>query len=63
MKVHGCTFNLSTNYARPVIAYAKKAFKEMRLKTKVTKMATSGKQIKVDFDMDGHLLDGGHAGS
>jgi dihydrolipoamide dehydrogenase len=38
--------------ARPVIAYAKKAFKEMRLKTKVTKMATSGKQIKVDFDMD-----------
>jgi dihydrolipoamide dehydrogenase len=39
--------------ARPVIAYAKKAFKEIRLKTKVGKMATSGKQIKVEFDLDG----------
>src|SRR5882724_2628859 len=39
--------------ARPVIAYAKKAFKEVRLKTKVSKMATSGKQIKVGFDLDG----------
>jgi dihydrolipoamide dehydrogenase len=39
--------------ARPVIAHAKKAFKEIRLKTKVGKMATSGKQIKVEFDLDG----------
>jgi dihydrolipoamide dehydrogenase len=39
--------------ARPVVAYAKKAFKEIRLKTKVGKMATSGKQIKVEFDADG----------
>jgi len=39
--------------ARPVIAYAKKAFKEVRLKTKVAKMATSGKQIKVEFQLDG----------
>ena len=39
--------------ARPVIAYAKKAFKEVRLKTKVAKMATSGKQIKVQFEADG----------
>jgi dihydrolipoamide dehydrogenase len=38
--------------ARPVVAYAKKAFKEVRLKTKVSKMATSGKQIKVEFDTD-----------
>src|SRR5215475_2404104 len=38
--------------ARPVIAYAKKAFKEVRLKTKVSKMATSGKQIKVEFELD-----------
>ena len=37
--------------ARPVVAYAKKAFKEVRLKTKVGKMATSGKQIKVEFDI------------
>src|SRR5215469_6818697 len=39
--------------ARPIIAYAKKAFKDVRLKTKVSKMATSGKQIKVEFDVDG----------
>ncbi len=39
--------------ARPVIAHAKKMFKEIRLKTRVGKMATSGKQIKVEFDLDG----------
>ena len=39
--------------ARPVIAYAKKAFKEVRLKTKVGKMSTSGKQIRVEFEIDG----------
>jgi dihydrolipoamide dehydrogenase len=39
--------------ARPVMAYAKKAFKEIRLKAKVTKMATSGKQIKVISEVDG----------
>src|SRR5215468_3461205 len=38
--------------ARPVIAFAKKTFKEVRLKTKVSKMATSGKQIKVEFELD-----------
>ncbi len=39
--------------ARPVMNYAKKNFKEVRLKTKVGKMATSGKQIKVEFEIDG----------
>jgi dihydrolipoamide dehydrogenase len=39
--------------ARPVMNYAKKAFKEVRLKTNVGKMATSGKQIKVEFEIDG----------
>jgi dihydrolipoamide dehydrogenase len=39
--------------ARPVMAYAKKAFKEVRLKAKVLKMATSGKQIKVDMEFEG----------
>src|SRR5690348_4249822 len=43
--------------ARPVINYAKKAFKEVRLKTKVAKMATAGKQIKVTFDLDGKKTD------
>ncbi len=41
-----------SDLARPVIAYAQKAFKEVRLKTKVSKMATSGKQIKVVFEGD-----------
>src|SRR5215467_9787761 len=39
--------------ARPVMAYAKKAFKEVRLKTKVSHMSTSGKQIRVEFELDG----------
>ena len=39
--------------ARPVVAYARKAFKEVRLKTRVDKMATSGKQIKVESETDG----------
>jgi dihydrolipoamide dehydrogenase len=38
---------------RPVMAYAKKAFKEVRLKAKVLKMSTSGKQIKVEVELDG----------
>ena len=32
---------------RPVLRYAQKHFKEMRVKTKVLQMSTSGKQIKV----------------
>jgi len=39
--------------ARPVVNQARKMFKEMRLKTKVGKMATVGKQIKVEFEIDG----------
>src|SRR5947207_13680733 len=39
--------------ARPIIAQAKKMFKEMRLKVKVGKMATVGKQIKVEFEIEG----------
>jgi dihydrolipoamide dehydrogenase len=42
---------------RPVMNYAKKAFKEVRLKTKVGKMSTSGKQIKVEFELDGQKKD------
>lgn len=38
---------------RPVAAYAQKHFREVRVKTKVAKMATSGKKIKVVFEMDG----------
>src|ERR1041385_149703 len=39
--------------ARPVVTAAKKAFKEIRLKTKVGKMSTAGKQIKVEMEFDG----------
>ena len=40
---------------RPVVRYAEKAFKEVRLNTKVSKMATHGKQIKVACEMNGQL--------
>jgi dihydrolipoamide dehydrogenase len=39
--------------ARPVVNQARKMFKEIRLKAKVGKMATVGKQIKVEFEIDG----------
>jgi len=42
--------------ARPVVTNAKRAFKEIRLKTKVTKMATAGKQIKVEMEYNGQRL-------
>ncbi|MDQ6632556.1 MAG: dihydrolipoyl dehydrogenase [Verrucomicrobiota bacterium] len=38
---------------RPVIKYAEKNFKEVRYKTKVTKMATKGKKISVTSEKDG----------
>lgn len=43
--------------ARPVVMAAKKAFKEIRLKTKVGKMATVGKQIKVEMEFDGKKVE------
>ena len=39
--------------ARPVMAYAKKNFSEVRLKAKVLKMSTAGKQIKVVSEHEG----------
>jgi len=38
---------------RPVMASAQKAFKEVRLKTRVAKMETKGKQINVIIEADG----------
>ncbi len=43
--------------ARPVVAAAKKAFKEIRLKTKVGKMSTVGKQIKVEMEFNGQKVE------
>jgi dihydrolipoamide dehydrogenase len=42
---------------RPVVAAAKKAFKEIRLGVKVTHMATAGKQIKVQMEHDGKTVE------
>jgi dihydrolipoamide dehydrogenase len=42
--------------ARPVVANAKKMFKEIRLKAKVSKMATVGKQIKVEMEFNGQKI-------
>jgi len=42
--------------ARPVVAIAKKAFKEIRLKARVGKMSTAGKQIKVEMEYNGQKL-------
>lgn len=39
--------------ARPIIKYAEKHFREVKLSTKVSKMSTSGKQIKVELDCNG----------
>lgn len=43
--------------ARPVVAAAKRAFKEIRLKARVLKMATAGKQIKVQMEFDGKKVE------
>jgi dihydrolipoamide dehydrogenase len=43
--------------ARPVVLAAKRAFKEIRLKAKVLKMSTVGKQIKVESEFDGKKVE------
>jgi dihydrolipoamide dehydrogenase len=43
--------------SRPVVMNAKKAFKEIRVKAKVTKMSTAGKQIKVELEFDGKKVE------
>jgi dihydrolipoamide dehydrogenase len=43
--------------ARPVMANAKKSFKEIRLKARVSKMSTAGKQIKVEMEYNGQKLE------
>jgi dihydrolipoyl dehydrogenase len=43
--------------ARYVVANAKKSFKEIRLKARVLKMATAGRQIKVAMEFDGKKIE------
>jgi dihydrolipoamide dehydrogenase len=52
----GILVGADPDLARPVVANAKRAFKEIRLKARVTKMATAGKQIKVEMDYHGQKL-------
>lgn len=42
---------------RPVLNFAQKHFKEVRLKTKVLKMSTHGSQIKVIMECDGKQIE------
>jgi dihydrolipoamide dehydrogenase len=42
---------------RPVAAWAKRNFKEVRLKAKVTRMSTAGKQINVAMEFDGKTVE------
>src|ERR1051325_1042621 len=42
---------------RPVQKAAEKAFKEIRVKAKVQKMSTAGKQIKVTMEFNGQVLE------
>jgi dihydrolipoamide dehydrogenase len=42
---------------RPVMRFAEREFAAVRLKARVTKMATSGKQISVTMEHDGKTLD------
>ena len=42
---------------RPVVKYAEKNFKEIRYKTKVTKLATKGKKIQVISEKDGQVVE------
>ncbi|MBI4358935.1 MAG: dihydrolipoyl dehydrogenase [Candidatus Omnitrophica bacterium] len=44
---------VDSDLVRPVMSYAKKMFKEVRVNTKVLKMATSGKKIKVTMEAEG----------
>ncbi|PIQ85620.1 MAG: dihydrolipoyl dehydrogenase [Candidatus Omnitrophica bacterium CG11_big_fil_rev_8_21_14_0_20_45_26] len=49
----GILSGLDADLARPVMQYAQKHFKEVRVKTKVSKMATKGKKIFVESESNG----------
>ena len=48
---------LDSDLARPVVRYAEKAFKEIRLGAKVIKTATAGKQVKVIMETGGKKVE------
>jgi len=50
-------FGADPDLVRPVLKHAQKLFKEIRLNTKVLKMATSGKQIRVTMETQGKEME------
>jgi len=55
--MEGILAGADPDLVRPVAAYAKKAFKEVRLKGKVLKMATAGKQVNVVSEHEGKTVE------
>lgn len=55
--MEGILAGADPDLVRPVALYARKAFKEVRLKSKVTKITTAGKQIKVVSEFEGKTLE------
>ena len=53
----GILLGADPDLVRPVAAYAKRAFKEVRLKSKVLKMSSAGKQIHVQSEYNGQKLE------
>lgn len=50
--LEGILMGADKDLVRPVVKFAEKNFKEVRVNTKVAKMATSGKKIKVVFESE-----------
>jgi dihydrolipoamide dehydrogenase len=50
-------YGADPDLVRPIFTYAKKNFREVRLKAKVQSMSTLGKHIHVKMDLDGQVLE------
>lgn len=50
-------YGADPDLVRPIFSYARKNFREVRLKAKVLSMETSGRQIKVRMDVEGQTLE------
>lgn len=55
--LEGILAGADPDLVRPVAQYARKAFQEVRLKSRVVKMSTAGKQIKVVSEFEGKTLE------
>lgn len=55
--MEGILAGADPDLVRPVALYAKKAFREVRLKARVSKISSAGKQIRVVSEYDGKTLE------